>query len=101
MAAAGFTDSPPDLVTLSGGFAAAVSPLARQVEAVVAALGVDTGDPALDARIVALAGQVADSLAAGGMAIQLDADNLSANASTFVAADQAGVPSGPGPVGVR
>lgn len=94
MTASGFTVSPPDLTVLAGDFAAAVSPLARQVETIVADLGIDTGNAALNARIATLLGQVTDSVAGAGMALQLDSDNLNANAKTFTAADQASIPPG-------
>jgi hypothetical protein len=92
MAGSGFTVDTASLGTASKSFTDAVQPMARDVMAVAGALGVSTGDPALDAMITRLAGQVADSLAGCGQAMQADAAGLNGNAATYLAGDTASVP---------
>lgn len=93
----GFQVDPSALYTESQNFAQVIPPLALNVEQVMAAAGVDTGDPALDALIRRLATQIADSHAGAGKAIQADADGLAQNAATYLSADQTGAPGSSGP----
>jgi hypothetical protein len=95
MAGSGFRVSPGSLTAASQQFSDAVPTMALHVEVVNAALGVSTGSPALDALIARLAGQVSDSLAGTGQALQADSTGLAQNASTYVAADQASAPNVP------
>jgi hypothetical protein len=67
--------------------------MAQQVQAVGGALGVSTGEPALDALITRMATQVMDSVAGCGQAMQADATGLNMNAAMYTAADIASVPN--------
>jgi hypothetical protein len=69
---AGFSVDPASLNTASQKFALVVPTVALDVQYVSAALGVTTGNPALDALIARLAGQVAGSLAGAGKALQAE-----------------------------
>lgn len=89
----GFSVDPTDLTTLGSSFSAAVPGTAADVTSVVGTLAIDTGNAALNARITALAGQVATSLAGTGQALTADAGNLSLNATTYSGADVASIPS--------
>ena len=87
-----FNVDPTDLTTLGTSFSDAVPGTARDVNSVVGALGIDTGNAALNARITTLAGQVATSLAGAGQALTDDSSNLSLNAGICADADQSSVP---------
>ena len=87
-----FSVDPTDLATLGTSFSDAVPGTASDVRAVVGALGIDTGSAALDARLTALAGRVATSLAGAGQRLTEDSWNLALNAGTYAEADQNSVP---------
>jgi len=93
MAGNGYTVNTGSLTTASQSFSNAVAPMAQQVQAVGGALGVSTGDPALDALITRMATQVMDSVAGCGQAMQADATGLTMNAAMYTAADAASVPN--------
>jgi hypothetical protein len=87
-----YTVDPADLTTLGTSFSDAVPGTASDVASVVGTLGIATGNAALDARITALAGQVATSLAGAGLRLTDDSWNLALNAGIYAGADRNSVP---------
>jgi hypothetical protein len=99
MPGSGFSVETTALGTASQAFSGTVPAMAQSVQAVAGSLAVTTGNPALDAMISRLAGQVTSSLAGCGQAMQADSTGLSLNAAMYAASDVASVPQitlGPG-----
>jgi len=83
----GFAVVPEALTDAAADVARWTAPLSRGATAVGGAAAVQTGDPALDARIAQLAGQVAASLAGAGRALSSDAAGLATCARRYGQAD--------------
>jgi hypothetical protein len=83
----GFSVLPEALKSAAADVASRTSTLARDSAAVGGGMTVQTGDPALDAHIVQLAGQVAAALAGAGRALSSDAAGLVRCAARYAQAD--------------
>jgi hypothetical protein len=81
------------LVSCSQNFTNAAPTMTTDAQAVNGALPVSTGNAALDAMIQQKCTQVASSLNGCSQAMQADANNMVANATTYTSSDQQSVPA--------